>query len=322
AVQRRAGRMTLAVLKAGLQSTLQGAARTGLRHMGVPWSGPADPLSMALANRLVGNPVGHVAIEITLGRFSATAQQRLHLALTGAEASATLDGAPAPFHTALTIAPGQRLDIAAPARGMRTYLAAAGGFVGDEILGSTSTYLPAGFGGRDGRALKAGDTLDIGPSAAPGASLPTPNDLRPYIGSSWSVRATSGPEISVLDKPGRAALFEQSFTVGRLADRMGLRLEHPQLDPRSDGKMTSAAVFPGTVQCPENGQPIIMLCDAQTTGGYPRIAQVALCDRHMLGQVRPGDRIRFLKRTPQEATSDVKQKSALLRAWMPDFSFT
>ena len=132
----------------------------------------------------------------------------------------------------------------------------------------------------------------------------------------------AGPDVTLLSDADQTLLYSQPFTVARLADRMGLRLAHPALHPRSDGKMNSAAVFPGTVQCPPDGQPIIMLCDAQTTGGYPRIAHIARCDRHMLGQVRPGDRVQFLRRTVDQLSHDLTQKTALFESWLPGFSFT
>ena len=212
------------------------------------------------------------------------------------------------------------LTIGAATAGMRIYLAVAGGFIGDDFLGSTSTYLPAGFGGHQGRALAAGDTINVSPQPRLMDMVTTPDALRPVISNAYTLRACESAETGLLSEVSRMSLFNSVFVIGRQATRMGVTLEGEKLGLNSDGKMKSAAVFPGTIQCPENGAPIVLLADAQTTGGYPRIAAVARCDRHILGQLRPGDRIRLLRRTPGQAASDLQSKLALLRTWIPDFS--
>ena len=309
----------LEILRPGIQTTLQAGLRTGYRHMGVPWAGPADAWSMAVANRLAGNAPDMAALEITLGGVAARFEKDTVFAMTGVPARADLNGNTAPFHETLTAPAGAELVIAVPDAGMRIYLAVAGGFTADEFLGSQSTYLPAGFGGHDGRALQAGDRLPYGPETGEVQQLRTPEHLRPVISHAYALRACPSAETHLLDAASEMALFGTEFTIGRQATRMGVSLEGCKLDLASDGKMKSAAVFPGIIQCPENGTPIILLADAQTTGGYPRIASVARCDRHMLGQLRPGDRVRLLKRTHGQALADLKAKQAFMRAWVPDF---
>ncbi len=313
--------MSITILTPGLQATVQAGPRRGYRHMGVPWSGPADPLSHALANRLVGNTYSAAAIEITLGGFACQVDAEITIALAGALAPASLNDVPAPYHQTLTLRSGDRLHLTPPARGVRTYLAVAGGIIANEILGSASTYLPARLGGFQGRALSAGDEIEFRQPAALSPPLTTPVAARPHIARTWALRTCTGAEFDQLDDTSKQALFETDFPVSRRADRMGIMLDGPRLQTSSDGKMKSAPVFPGTIQCPEHGQPIILGCDAQTTGGYPRIASVARCDRHMLGQIRPGDRVRFLRRSPEQAAADLSRKGQLFQDWLPDFRF-
>lgn len=308
--------MSLTVEKPGLQTTLQGAPRRGYRHMGVPWSGPADGVSMALANRLAGNGAEATALEITLGGFVAKFHQAAWIALTGAPAPARLNGRPVAYHTTLAVHDGDRLELDPPARGARTYLAIAGGFAADQLLGSGSTYLPARLGGYEGRALQAGDVLEPAMPASEPALISTPQEHRPHIGNSHMLRAVTSAETGLLSPASRAALFEAAWTAGRAASRMGLRLAGPKLDLTSDGQMNSAAVFPGIVQCAEDGQPIALMADGQTTGGYPRICAVIECDLHLLGQVRPGDTVKFLARDQALALEDNRAKAEFLESWL------
>lgn len=306
----------LRVIRPGLQSTLQGAPRTGYRHFAIPYAGPADPLSFALANRLVGNSLDATGLEITFGGFEAESEIACMIAVTGADGNLLINGAEAACHETLRVKAGDRIALTPPQAGSRTYLAIASGFEARMQFGSTSTYLPAGFGGLDGRALKAGDRLRAAGSPENLDVLRTPDELRPVLTRAFALRACASSESHLLDPAAREAMYETDFSVGRQATRMGLSLEGATLIPRSDGRMASAPVFPGTVQCPPSGVPIVLLCDAQTTGGYPRIASIARCDRHLLGQIRPGDRVRLIRRTPDHALRDYHDKQALLDRWL------
>ncbi len=308
--------MSLRIHAAGLEATLQGAPRTGLRHRGVPFAGPADPVSLALANRTVGNLPDAVGIEITLGGFEAEAEAELVVALAGAPAPAHVSGQVRAPYQPIRLSPGDMLTLAPPARGMRTYLAVAGGFVADRILGSPSTYLPAALGGLAGRALARGDRIALanGPVATP---VIPPETVRPPFPGSWALRAIRGPDTGGPPSAGHDGLFAQAFTVSSQSNRMGIRLTAaPRLPVTGDGRMASAPVFPGTLQVPEDGHPILLGVDAQTTGGYARMAQVAACDRHLIGQLRPGDRVRFLHRTAEAAEADGRAKRTLLAPWL------
>ena len=308
--------MTIKVVRPGLQSTLQAGPRLGQRHLGIPSGGAADPLSLALANRLVGNDWDTPAIEAALAgptlRFGADTT----LAVTGGRAMPVLDGERVGCHRALTARAGDELEIGPVEIGARVYLAVAGGFDADEVLGSRSTDLQAEFGGFRGRALKAGDTLVAGGVTVD--ALETPAEFRPNFSSAWGLRACASAEAAWLDDKSMAALFDTNWVVDRRADRMGLRLDGPRLAITSDGRMPSAGVFPGTIQCPEDGRPYVLAVDAGTVGGYPRIAQVARVDRHILGQLRPGDHVRLLERSPGEAVAELREKIACWRPWLPD----
>lgn len=306
--------MSLIVLTSGIQTTLQGRPRGGYRHMGVPLSGPADPLSLALANRLVGNAPHATGLEITLGGFSCRVETSISVALTGAPGQIHVNGAPRAAHKTLHLSPGDTIAVDPPRVGMRTYLAVAGAIAADEMLGSPSTYLPASLGGHHGRALRAGDSLVLlNPHRAPDTE--TPEHLRPSFSHSWALRACVGAEHGDLSAESASRLWSDTFTATRQSDRMGLRLAVDPLHLSSDGCMKSVPVFPGTLQCPEGGEPILLGVDAQTTGGYPRIAEIARCDLHLIGQIRPGDHVRFLRRSPDSALDALRQKTELISNW-------
>lgn len=306
----------LRVINPGLQASLQGKPRLSTRQYGIPDAGPADSVSMALANRLVGNAPFDTALEITFGGFAASIDADCAIAIAGASDEVTISGRTAPAHQTLHLEAGDELKITPLATGARTYLAIRGGFLADAIFGSTSTYMPAGFGGLSGRALKAEDVLEPVGDPSLSDTHATPDTLRPVFTHNFALRACLSAETDLLSPGSKAALFGTTFTVGRQATRMGLALEGHPLSLKTDGMMKSAPVFPGTVQCPASGIPIILLCDAQTTGGYPRIANIARCDRHLLGQVRPGDTITLLERSARDAQQDHQDKENLLNAWL------
>ena len=306
----------LRVTAPGLQSSLQGKPRLSTRQYGIPDAGPADSVSMALANRLVGNDPFETALEITFGGFTAAIEANCAIAIAGASDEIIVSDRLASTHQTLHLNAGDELKVQPLATGARTYLAIRSGFRADAIFGSTSTYMPAGFGGLSGRALKAGDVLDPFGEPTFSDTLTTPNTLRPVFTHNFALRACPSAETDLLSPGSRSALFGTTFTVGRQATRMGLALEGRALSLETDGMMKSAPVFPGTVQCTTSGVPIILLCDAQTTGGYPRIANIARCDRHLLGQVRPGDTITLLERSASDAQQDLQDKENLLNAWL------
>lgn len=306
--------MTLIVLDPGVQCTLQAAPRIGLRHAGVPASGPADPVSMALANRLVGRAPDDPCLEITYGparfRFGVPVQ----IGIAGASAPVRVGGLPRASHVTLKVEAGEEVGIGAAIAGARIYLAVAGDLTADEFLGSRSTYLPAGFGGIEGRALRKGDELAF-ESAAPVAEVTTPDAFRNPPQDSLALRAVPGPDLNdAADFP-----WTETFTASPRLSRMGAEITGKFPNREDAGLTPSAAVFPGALQVTPQGRGFLLLVDGQTTGGYPHLLQVIRADRHMLGQVRPGTRIRFLPRTQARAEEDLRAKQALLESWLPGF---
>lgn len=310
--------MTISVKEPGLQTTIQGRPRSGQRHLGVPASGPADALSMALANKLVGNASGATALETTLTGITVAFDRIAAIAITGATACCTLNGETVAQHMTIEVQPDDVLVIGAAEEGVRSYLAVAGGLVADIVLGSGSTYLTAGFGGKDGRALQAGDKLQLQQSGRTAPRLETPAEYRMPVLDSWTLRAGHSCETSSLEAPGE--MFEQGFEISNRSDRMGIKLEGRAFAIVSDGQMPSVPVFPGTIQCTEDGSLYVMAVDSGTTGGYPRVAKVARLDCHLLGQLRTGNRLRFIHRTDEDAARELREKHDYWRAWLPDIA--
>ncbi|MEM6537958.1 MAG: biotin-dependent carboxyltransferase family protein [Pseudomonadota bacterium] len=311
----------LRIITAGPFCTLQGHPRRGQKKFGIPESGPADAVSMALANRLVGSPAYATCIEITLGGFEAEAESALSIALTGAEGAATLNGVPCDYHRTLFLKKGDLLIVRPPKFGARTYLAIGGQIQADTAFQSTSTYVLGGFGGYGGRKLEPNDTLTVDRDIrlTTDAALTTPQHLRPFIGAATLLRTLqldADVPLSASD-----ALFGGDASIASNSDRTGVRLQNLTLSLEHDGLMRSAPVAAGIVQCPPDGAPIILGPDAQTTGGYPRIACVIRSDRHLIGQLAPNARVRFVTCAPEEAVAILKQKTDLIRTWVPDFSF-
>ena len=307
--------MSITVLKPGLQTTLQSRPRVGLRHYGVPASGAADPLSLALANRLVANSWDAAALEVTLLGPTLRMNSDCAIAVTGASFDVMLNNVAIPLHETVFATAGEVLSVGGCAKGARCYIAFSGGLGATEVLGSSSTYLAGELGGLQGRALQQGDELRLTPEGV--AGLCTPAGFRIPMSTSWALRVCDSFETSRLTGVSRERLFESNWTIGRRADRMGLQLEGARLDISSDGRMPSAAVFPGTVQCPENGAPFVLSVDAGTVGGYPRVAQVVRADRHLLGQLKSGDHVRLLHRDTESATSELRKKHDYWRSWIP-----
>lgn len=310
--------MSLTVIKPGVQSTIQSRARVGRRHLGVPSGGAADPLSLALANRLVGNDWDTPAIEATLVGPILRFDTATSFAVAGGTVAPRLNSAPVRDHEAVLASAGDELVIGPVERGARVYLAVPGGFAADDALGSGSTNLQAGFGGFRGRALQPGDRLPVAGHEVP--ALATPPEFRPAMSGSWALRTCVAAETTLLDEASFAALFATNWTIGQRGDRMGLRLDGPRLSVSSDGRMPSAGVLPGTIQCPEDGAPYVLSVDAGTVGGYPRVAQVARADRHVLGQLRPGDHVRLLYREHDDAVAEFLAMLDYWRDWLPEIA--
>jgi len=287
--------MMIRVLTSGALTTVQDGGRDGYRHLGVGGTGALDAYSHAVANLLVGNRGGAAALEITLAGPRLRFERAARIALCGADIDAQCDGVAIPAWRPVSIPAGATLALGACRRGARVYLAIAGGIAVPTVLGSSSTDLRGGFGGVEGRALVAGDALHV----ATDGEIPVEalQVARWWIDPSPDIAFDTPTIVRVL--PGRdtvapaGALFDPEWRVAVASDRQGVRLEGEMLRPVDPDERISEPVSPGTLQLPPDGQPIVLLADAQTHGGYPRIGHVIRADWPRLGQLRPGDRLRF-----------------------------
>lgn len=285
--------MEMTVIRAGILTTVQDLGRPGHRASGVPLSGPMDPMALRVANLLVGNPETAATLECTLRGPELVFSTDTVIALGGAE----FEGL-APWQPVMVPA-GGRMKLGAVRRGCRGYLAVAGGIDVPIVLGSRSTYLRGEFGGYQGRALRDGDAVRV-PDVARTMANHWRIDARilPPYSSAPTVRVVRGAHT---DEFG-GALFAAEFRILPQSDRMGIRLGGARL-ARIGGAadLVSSAVAPGTVQVPPDGQPIVLMADAQTIGGYPQAAHVISVDLPLMAQLRPGDRVRFAEVPLDEA---------------------
>ncbi|WP_281885078.1 biotin-dependent carboxyltransferase family protein [Paenibacillus sp. YYML68] len=325
--------MAVHVLSPGLLATVQDAGRFGSRAIGVAVSGAADSFALRAANVLVGNAPGEAALELTLTGASLRFESDALVALCGAAMDARAEGGPPlALWRPCYVRSGTVLRIGAARAGVRAYLAVAGGFAVPAVLASRSTHARARLGGFAGRPLAPGDRLPLGAlprrsaalmawlaaraaasdkllAAAPWALA---EGAKPPYAEHPAVRAVRGREAERFETAGLEAFFGAPYRLSPQSDRMGCRLEGPRLALQEPLEMLSEAVVPGTVQVPPDGQPIVLLADAQTTGGYPRIAQVAAVDLPLVAQARPGARLRFIEITHREAERLYLEREQLL----------
>jgi biotin-dependent carboxylase-like uncharacterized protein len=303
----------LKIIRAGMNATIQDGGRDGWRQFGISSGGALDVPAMQTANLLVGNPPQQAVLEITLGQFCAEFERDGWFALTGAGCNADLDGRPVWTGWRLPVKKGERLTLAMPARGMRSYLAINGGFAIEPLLGSCSTDINAGFGGWQGRRLQDGDAL---PLAAPTRNFSQPAGVRQLL---WGnrLRALPGPEYHEFERESQEAFWRVSWRLDPQSNRMGYRLQGRPLARNSQRELLSHGLLAGVIQVPHSGQPIVLMADAQTTGGYPRIACVIEADLYHLAQIRLGEPIHFIHCTLEEALQAKQQQQRVidLMAW-------
>lgn len=317
---------TIEVLKPGALSSFQDLGRIGHQHLGVPVSGAMDSLSHRLANWAVGNAPGLATLEVTLLGPSLRFTDAATVAWCGADLSPTLDGVPLPRAEAVTVHAGATLQFGRRRNGVRAYLAVQGGFALAEVLGSTSTYTRAGFGGYEGRALRKGDIVSLNPVPSASTMPDRPRDgaltperqqaldflLAASCPDDGPMRVLAGREWEQFTSDGQSALLTESWRISAQSERMGYRLEGPSLQRREPRDILSEAVSIGTIQVPPDGQPIVLMADRQTTGGYPRIAQLVTVDVSRLAQRAPGEMLRFERTNLATAHALLAEQA---RAW-------
>lgn len=310
----------ITLISPGLQTSIQDNGRPGLAHLGIPQSGAADRLSLALANYCLGNPMNAAALEITLLGPHIKFHGNHHFALCGAEITATLNSTPIELGRAYPAKAGDILKLGTIAHGARTYLALAGGIKTDPFMGSQSTYMRARLGGHKGQQLQTGDTLNTGKPIASFKTLP--RHIMPRYGKTMIMHMMAGPELGNLDDQTQEQVFQTRFMASRDTDRMGARLTADiKLNATDLASMSSSPVRPGTLQCPPDGQPILLGVDGQTIGGYARIGQLIRADLPLMGQIAPGTQIFFKRINARQARQILRQRTAFYQSVMPSFSF-
>jgi len=305
--------MSITVLNPGMLTTVQDMGRYGYQQFGVPVSGVMDQRAAAIANILVGNSQNEAVLECTLLGPHLRFDADNCFAITGGELTASLDGVSVPTYKAISAKAGQVLRFSAPAKGCRAFIAFAGGLDIKPVMGSCSTYIKAAIGGFNGRKLAKDDVIGF---KAPCAELKNMG-LRSIASELitrdvYTVHVVMGPQDDAFTDEGIATFLSSTYTVSAQSDRMGCRLEGDVIAHKTGGDIISDGISFGAIQVPSSGQPIIMLSDRQTTGGYTKIANVISFDLRIMAQLKPGDKIRFEKVSVSYAQDTlVTQRAAL-----------
>ena len=291
--------MRMRIDKPGTFTTVQDLGRTGYQLQGVPVAGAMDPCALRIGNVLLGNDEGAAALETTLQGPSLTLEEgSVCCVVTGADAGILKNGVPIENWRVFRLDEGDTLSLGAPKDGVRSYLCVSGGFDVPLVMSSRSTYTRGRFGGLEGRILKAGDRLS---SAAPNPlweaseDLICPASLRPVRDPQAPLRVVLGPQDDAFTPEGIETFLNSEYVVSSAADRMGYRMEGPEIAHKAAADIISDAIALGAVQVPGHGQPIVMLADRQTTGGYTKIATVCAPDAAALAQRLPGRPVRFTR---------------------------
>lgn len=304
---------TVIVHTAGLLTTVQDKGRYGYQRYGMPVSGAMDTFSLELANLLVGNEPGDACLEATITGPELEFTGTTVVAITGANMDPHLNGQGIPMNTAVDVKPGDRLGFRGLKCGCRSYIAFSGGIDVPLVMGSRSTYLRAGIGGHQGRAIIQGDELPLGEFKRPSVIKVIPEGLIPEYKHEQTIRVIPGPEAHYFELSGLRNFLSTEYMVTAQSDRMGYRLSgEPVMHKEGMSGIISAGVTAGTIQVPGSGQPIILMADRQTSGGYARIANVITVDLTLLAQMQPGDTIHFREANFDNAQELLNEKHSIL----------
>ncbi|NRG46766.1 biotin-dependent carboxyltransferase family protein [Bacillus sp. CRN 9] len=320
----------ITIIKPGLLTSIQDLGRYGFQKYGVIASGVMDQIAHRVANLLVGNKESESTIEMTLIGPTIQFHENTLIAITGGDLSPAINGKAIGTWKPIFVKKGSVLSFGKCQAGCRAYLAAAGGFSVPFIMGSKSTYLRAEIGGNEGRALKKHDAIHIGNPSSIALKMIhfyQPQLSSDFVSGRWavdaslipiyqkrkSIRVLKGRHYHLFTKQSQQKLYEEGFEVSSQSDRMGYRLTGPALALEKPEEMISEAVAFGTIQVPPGGDPIILLADRQTTGGYPKIAQIASVDLPFLAQAKPGDTLHFTEITHEEAQRLILEKEKVLQ---------
>ncbi|MDP2424167.1 MAG: biotin-dependent carboxyltransferase family protein [Bacteroidales bacterium] len=306
---------------AGLLTTVQDLGRVGYQRFGMSVAGAMDTFSLRLANLLVGNEANAACLETTIFGpeiiFAATGS----IAICGADMRPCKNGKSIPNNKTIKVRMGDRLSFEGLLSGCRSYIAFAGGIDVPVIMGSRSTYLRAKIGGFEGRSLKAGDKLHLGKAINKIQRRKIPSNEFHHLQPGQAIRVISGPEAERFGPEGFRHLLTSEYSVSAQSDRMGYRLSGPAMNTQAaSADIISAGMSFGTIQMPGNGQPIILMADRPTTGGYARIANVAGVDLTLLAQLKPGDYIRFSEISLAEAQGLYVNRQKLIERFADDLA--
>lgn len=306
---------SLHTLSPGLQTTVQDRGRFGFAHLGLSPAGAADPVAFRLGNLLVGNDEGAGALEMTLTGGTFEFEARGLIALTGADCEPTLDDRPVEMWRSVPVRAGQTLQCRAMKDGARSYLCLHGGVVVPRVMGSRSTHLQSGIGGRDGRSLKKGERIEIGGDAPFPAEAE--NRVRPearrYLTERSLLRVTPASQTAHFSEGARWRFTDSEYTVSDASNRVGLRLNGPAVTREKMEELVTEGTSLGAVQIPPDGRPIILFVEHPTTGGYPKIANVVSADLCKVGQLRPRDAVRFQFIGFEEAIQLLRDQESFIR---------
>ena len=281
------------VAEPGPQTTVQDLGRVGHLREGIPPSGPVDARAFVIANRLVGNPDDAAGLECTVMGPRFTAERVCAIAVTGAEAAVTVNDAAAPQWATLVLKPGDTVRVGAARNGVRIYVAFSGGVDVPRVLGSRATYLRGRLGGLEGRALRRGDALRLAPHVGPRRPRRLTAAEIPALEAEPEIRVVLGPQADRFTSEGVRAFLSNPYQMLPQSDRMGARLAGPRIAHARGHDIISDGIALGAIQVPGDGQPIVLLVDRQSTGGYTKVATVGSFDIGRVGQVKPGQRVRF-----------------------------
>jgi biotin-dependent carboxylase-like uncharacterized protein len=280
-------------IKPGMFTTIQDLGRYGHLKYGVPISGAMDPYSMIMANLLVENNPNDSCIEMTLIGPELTVLRKTQIAITGGNLSPKINGENVPMWQTIALNKSDVISFGQRQNGCRAYLSVRGGVNVPNVLGSKSTYVRGGFGGLDGRQLRKDDIIKGYETPLLRNEYSIPKDSVPQFTGSFIVHVILGPQDDMFTDAGVNTFLSKPYKVTLASDRMGYRLEGEPIEHKTKADIVSDALLPGAVQVPKDGKPIIIMRDAQTTGGYAKIAVVATPDLSVLGQAKPNDKIEF-----------------------------
>lgn len=302
------------VMKPGLLTTIQDLGRYGYQKYGLAVSGPADSYSHRMANILVGNDVNAALLEITLMGLKLKVREPGIIAVTGGDLGPTINGSPVQTWTSMEVAEGDIIQFTGAKSGCRSYLAAAGGIDVPLVLGSRATDIVGKIGGLAGRALQKGDIITVMQDAKKHRKGRRATEgMIPQYKSNVHIRVILGPQDEAFTKEGISTFLSSEYTVTKEVDRMGCRLEGPEVEHKESADIISEGIFYGAIQVPKSGQPIIFLVGRQSIGGYTKIGGVATVDLPKLGQVKPGDTITFSEVSIDRAQEEHREQERMFR---------